>query len=325
MAPVTPSPHRFVAGHRRQASPAKESRLRQEALININNNVAGQPPPGPSASQFARAPRFAFGRAPQTTQPSRPRPLPSQRLIEALRTRPADDVEEQNLADDDEMLDVEQTEAFPSVETGDELRDLPYSPKRRRYSIESPNAESHVQRLSPNRPTFRQPATPVSHVTAAHFARPASVSGSSRAEDTQTRRPAFLRASLAPSEQHEPLPEAFSPHRRGEKFVPGGMAATLQQWVIETGQNAAQSRRGQGYLRGEDYVLRCTVLSISGKGPFMIRGKLSDGTEVKLLLVANSKQTTVAVGSDVGVRAPLWNIQLDSCSWQVGVDWRMIE
>lgn len=107
--------------------------------------------------------------------------------------------------------------------------------------------------------------------------------------------------------------------------MPGGMAATLQQWVIETGQNAAQTRRGQGYLRGEVYVTRCAVVAVTGKGPFMVQGRLSDGTEVKLLLVANSKQTNVAVGSDLGVRAPVWNIQLEGCSWEVGVDWKIIQ
>lgn len=293
----------------------------------MDDQSTPQRTPGSGASQFARAPRFAFGRAPQTSQPSRPQPATSQRLVEALRTRPKDDVEEHHDSDheDDEMLDVEQAGALPSVEITDELRDLPYSPKRRRYSNESREAEFHAANMSPVRPTFKQPTTPASHITAAHFARPQSVSSSSRADATQIRRPAFLRASLAPSEQHEPLPEAFSPHRRGEKFVPGGMAATMQQWVIETGQNAAQSRRGQGYLRGEDYIMRCEVLSVSGGGPFMVNGRESDGTDVKLLLVGNPKQMNVVVGSDLGVRAPMWDVHLEGCVWRVGVDWKIVQ
>lgn len=318
-----------MSGQRRQASPVKESRLRQEALLHhSNNDAARHRTPDSSSRHFGRAPRFAFGRrASQTAQPSRPHQPQSQRLKDALRSRLADDVEEQNNDaedGDDDMLDVEHDQALPTIENSGDLRDLPFSPKRRKYSNGDVGSRALVQVMSPARPSFKQPITPAPHVTAAQFAQTRSASGS-RAEGIQLRRPAFLPSSLAPSARPEPLPEAFSPHRRGEKFVPGGMAATLQQWIIETGQNAAQSRRGQGYLRGEDYVVRCTVASVRGRAPCMVRGIQSDGTEVNLLLVADSKQITVAVGNDLGVRAPVWDVQLEDCSWTVGVDWKVVE
>lgn len=293
--------------------------------MNHQHNSAAafrQRTPGQNLSQFAQAPRFAFGRASQSSRPGQPH---SQRLVEALRTRKPDDVEEENDADndDDEMLEVEHDEALPTIEGADDSRHLTRSPKRRRYSSENVTIEHRAVVTSPAPPVFRQPTTPASHVTAAQFAAVHNVHGS-RGDGIQIRRPAFLRASLAPSEQPEPLPEAFSPHRRGEKFVPGGMAATLQQWVIETGQKAAQSRRGQGYLRGEEYVLRCVVASMSGRAPLTILGTLSDGTEVRLLLVVGSNKTKVLVGSDLGVRAPVWDIQLEGRSWTVGVDWKVV-
>lgn len=103
------------------------------------------------------------------------------------------------------------------------------------------------------------------------------------------------------------------------------MAATLQQWVIEIGQSAAQSRRGQGYLRGEDYVMQCVVKSVSGERPLLVRGTQSDGSEVKLLLLANTKQSKVAAGTDISIRAPVWDVQMEDkgCSWTVAVDWKI--
>lgn len=221
------------------------------------------------------------------------------------------------------MLDNGQMEALPTIEDAEELRDLPYSPKRRRYSNERMTAGASTMRASAARPVFKQPTTPASRFPMAQSDHPHIANISQ--EGSQVRRPAFLRSSIAPPEQHEPLPEAFSPHRRGEKFVPGGMAATLQQWVIETGQSATQSKRGKGYLQGEDYVKRCRVLSVSGKDALMVRGRESGGTEVKLLLMANSKQAHVAVGDDICIRAPIWSVQLEGCSWTVCVDWKIVQ
>lgn len=44
------------------------------------------------------------------------------------------------------------------------------------------------------------------------------------------------------TEQAQPLPEVFSPHRRGEKFIPGGMAATAREWIVDLGQSVLQHR-----------------------------------------------------------------------------------
>jgi hypothetical protein len=204
--------------------------------------------------------------------------------------RKTEDVEDAHDDEDDEMLDDEQAEAVPTTElqyqdANSEDLDLPFSPKRRRIDDVLPASEAAT--MSPARPVFQHPAPPASRLTAAspQFTRPSSVASSAYGDGAAIRRPAFLRTSIAPPEQ-EPLPDAFSPHRRGEKFVPGGMAASLQQWVIEAGQAAMQSRRGYGYLRGEEYVLKVTVASVSSAGsPLLVRGRQTDGTEVSLFNV----------------------------------------
>ena len=148
----------------------------------------------------------------------------------------------------------------------------------------------------------------------------------STAEPSTIPRAAFIRPQ--PQEATEPLPEAFSPHRRGQRFVPGGMAATVQQWVLETGQAAVQSRRGQGYMRGEDYVK--LEGNVRGSGPFTGRGRMQNGSLVDLLLAGcknssgDSQMKEIGEGKVVGIRAPVWEVEVDGKVWTVGVDWRVL-
>lgn len=259
---------------------------------------------------------------------------------QALRAalQPGEGIEEaaEHDAQDDEMLDNEQVETVPTTELAHQpaveqawTSNLTCSPKRRRLDDHGLGDGFDIATASPARPTFKHPTTPASALAARsqHFSRAGSVASSIGDDKTSIRRPAFLSSSVQPQERHEPLPEAFSPHRRGEKFVPGGMAATMQQWVIETGQSAFHSRKGQGYLRGEDYVLRVKVQSVRGGSPLLVEARQSDGTMDKLLLVVDAKNESIEVekGSVVGIRAPTWDVELDGQSWTIGVDWKLLQ
>lgn len=101
----------------------------------------------------------------------------------------------------------------------------------------------------------------------------------------------------------------------------------MQQWVIETGQAAVQSRKGQGYLKGEDYVMRVKLESIIGDGPHVARARTTNGESINLIMAGNAqtgagRQQSVATGSTIGVRAPSWSIELAGTSYVVAVDWR---
>ncbi|SMR41586.1 unnamed protein product [Zymoseptoria tritici ST99CH_1E4] len=324
---------RFVKGQPKQVprENAPPSTPRRPPIAPTRPAAVLQSTPGPSANHFARTPHFTFGRTPQSTQGVRPPSPLKLNPVQALRTsnKPAEDVDDARNGEDEEMLDHEQAFAIPTTELlhrdTDERLDLPFSPKRRR--VDEVRSTGEAARMSPGRPTFQHPTTHAARLTAAtpHFVRPQSIASSAAGDGTAIRRPAFLRSSVAPSEQ-EPLPDAFSPHRRGEKFVPGGMAASLQQWVVEAGQAAMQSRKGFGYLRGEEYVLRVTIVSVSTAGsPLLARGKQVDGTEIRLLLVMGSRKPgSVSAGSTVGVRAPTWQILIDGVDCTVGVDWRLL-
>lgn len=205
--------------------------------------------------------------------------------------------------------------------------DLAMSPKRRRL-------DPHEAHSPPERSSFKLPQTPASH-----FAKPVprvlhpqtqESIASIQTSATTPQRPAFLRSSVAPSEPSEPLPDAFSPHRRGQKFVVGGMAATMQQWVFETGQAAVQSRKGQGYLRGEDFVMRARLEEVRGDGPHIARASSGSGERVNVILAgagpAAAVQTPeVTTGKAVGIRAPSWTVELQDEQYTVAADWKVLQ
>jgi len=259
-------------------------------------------------------------------------------LVDALRVTARqreviEDVPADADGEDEEMLDDEQAQALPTTEdhaheSADWTNDLPYSPKRRRLDQVSSDGHELATSSSPARPTFRTPHTPASHLqkVAPRFAAPQSTLNAALDEAASQHRPPFLRSSVAAQEPSEPLPEAFSPHRRGQKFVPGGMAATVQQWVIEAGQAAVQSRRSQAYMRGDDFISRVQIEEVKGEGPYVARAHTAEGEHVDMLLTRNANaaaQKVVEVGTIIGSRAPTWVIEIEGRSWAVGVDWKV--
>lgn len=253
--------------------------------------------------------------------------------MEALRTsiRPPEAVQEVN--DDDhgnEMLDVDDN-AAGALLAGQAEPDLPwtndlaFSPsKRRRIHNEDEHASAEQHHTNSLESRLTSEATRFTKTFAAPGQHPNFI------ESGDLHRPAFLRPPQQPHPITEPLPEAFSPHRRGQKFVPGGMAATVQQWVLETGQAAAQSRRGQGHQHGEDYIMRAKVESaVESSGSFSVRARLPDGRSLDFLLAggrgSNSLPSSQIVpGAVIGIRAPTWEVELDGKMWTVAVDWRVV-
>ena len=306
----------------------------------------GAPPSPASATeelkqQFAATPRFSHSKSKDVSHPARSLSPPKPAVVQAFRAsaRATEDVEDYaDPEDDDEMLDDEQAHALPTTEIDipeqpDTLHwtnDLALSPKRRRL-------DDHESHSSITSSAFKQPVAPASHLerqTPYFVSTPApSAAISAVGEQTHHGRPAFLRPSVAPQEQpSEPLPEVFSPHKRGQKFVPGGMAATVQQWVLETGQAAVQSRRGKGYLKGEDYVMRLKAEDVRGDGPFLVRGVEPSGETVEIMLAGKGNgsgpgggsSAEISAGKIIGVRAPEWEVAMDGTTYHVAVDWRTL-
>jgi hypothetical protein len=211
--------------------------------------------------------------------------------------------------DDDEII-IQTTEI--TGEEDEEFSDWPPSPKRQRLLL--------AEHTTPRRFVFAQP-----------FASPSTAAPSQHPDHVSTHnaRPHFIKPASAPVEVTEPLPEAFSPHRRGQKFVPGGMAAEVRQWVFDAAQPATNSHARRIADSGAD-IWRVRVMESRGHardGMILVRGSV-EGKEVKLLLPSTSKNKTlghVAQGVLLGIKTPTWEVEVLRQTWVVVVDWRVVK
>ena len=167
------------------------------------------------------------------------------------------------------------------------------------------------------------------HATPARFILPQPAQNALQEAPSISSRPSFLRPSTQAQEPTEPLPDAFSPHKRGRQFIPGAMAAELQSWILEAGNAAVQSRRGKAYLKGEDYSVTISADEVAGEGPIFVKGQTSDGVAEQAMLIverdrAGSKKVSVEVGDVVGIHDPTWRVNIMKVQWVVGVDWKIL-
>lgn len=291
-----------------------------------------RPPLPPSASQFAPTPRFSLAKPKPAAQQHDAAPSPPRStLAHALRPPPlSEDVEDaassyNNEEDEEMLLTTEPGEVVqPSIEHGYEhlqeheqqypTTELPYSPKRRRI---------HSDLASPQR-------TAVGNTTTSHprFALGSHVNASSASMPAPLSRPAFLRPPTPPAAA--PIPQTFSPHRKGANLISGGTASTVQAWVIAAGQSAAQNWRQQAtyqysQVQGEGWGFRVRVEMAEEMegGGWRVLGRKDDGSDetVRCLLVGEGKGE-VSAGVSVGVRGLGWEVGIDGQGqWWIGVGW----
>ncbi|KAH7148773.1 hypothetical protein EDB81DRAFT_474411 [Dactylonectria macrodidyma] len=134
--------------------------------------------------------------------------------------------------------------------------------------------------------------------------------------------PRFKPAEVDPTT--DGLPAAFSPQRRGAKYLAGGLAADLQGWLSDIkGWEAA----------GQDVeaVARVTVEEIRpGQRMYLVKGRVEEAAGAasrRFLLAGEGKLTglgrraVVGVGSLVVLGLPVWDVELDGEVWTVSCDW----
>ncbi|KAF2726288.1 hypothetical protein K431DRAFT_5630 [Polychaeton citri CBS 116435] len=349
MPPVTPSPRRFLPGQRRPKS---------TETLKLSEDEAARPFPIPkysartersqhiqesTAVQFASTPRFASKiLGSQTRCAGSTSQQPQEGLAKTLRRsfRDVEDVEEAPVDEVSVNEELRLTAPLPTIlaSEGDgflsEPFDLPHSPKRLRLTpVHKPNGGSALET-----PEIKaQWLDETGHENLglkflnSHMVPKSTEEGNNSSLNHHT----FLRPPARPPEASEPLPDAFSPHRRSQKFTPGGMASTLQQWIVEEGQAAVQSKRGKGFRQSFDLVVTVELIEVRGEGPFSAIGCSQDGKKIRLLLVGHAANVNAAsvksidrrtpeAGSIIGIRAPCWKTEMLRHDWVVGVDWRVL-
>ena len=143
-----------------------------------------------------------------------------------------------------------------------------------------------------------------------------------RAPQQPTFRPA-PRFKLSEAESlGEGLPAAFSPQRRGAKYLTGGLAAQLQGWLSDV--------KREDELPGSSF--RVTVLGVkAGRIFYWGSGSVTLGAAPRTVSRAGAGWWRgfgggggVMEGSVVEIGQPVWDVQVDGEAWMVACDWTIL-
>ncbi|EPE28551.1 hypothetical protein GLAREA_09672 [Glarea lozoyensis ATCC 20868] len=376
--PVTPSPHRFVVKKQQPLSHKKTT-------LNQEYRPRPPPPPPPSSTprhappsstpQFNSTPRFHLPSTPRPSATPGPRvstpnpqgsyggptPSASRYRTSARKEVKAEDAINSSF-DEDIQNSIESEEEgqenWVDENPEDDYNIDPRSPKRQRVSpsptpspfepLFEPSSSASLPILSspPQAPIKR--ALPVA---ASRFM--TTVLGASQQSTYLTqgqqafRKPPTFRppSPSAPQNQLDPLPEQFSPHGKGRKYIPGGLAAELQSWLF----NIESTSHTVSRSKNEEWPIRIIVDEISGhprSGMTMISGRRihdmesnDDGPsgiidtlgEVRVILAGEGQLSGLQRGSKVekgrviGIKGPVWEVVLEDGKWSVGCDWKVLD
>lgn len=332
--------------------------------------------PRPS-QQFRSAPRFTSTPRPNPSQVLRSTPAASRYLTPGARAG------RKELDVIDVSADGDPEDLLQSIETGQEDPDIAFTsgeleedgvgkriPKRRRLSDsveveddlplelvkheENEDQELEEDLLS-SLPILSSPPAPHRRpisTTAPRFllSTPAPYSTPGPAIITSNTQ-AFLKPPrfkppdpTEPAETHgDPLPDQFSPHRKGQKYVPGGLASEMRDLLMNIESTTSAKALGNQKKENE-WQVKLVIDEVNGSersGLTLIRGRqlhsMDDGIEVadtigfmKIALAGEGAATglqrgsKVEAGRHVGIKGPMWEILLEGEKWGVGVNWKVL-
>lgn len=320
--------------------------------------IAVEQPSYTSSQQFNATPRFKPAGKP-SVPPSTPSATqfltpgrPVAKLGDAIHHPSVNIQDGHDFHDSIETDDQEMDLGYLSTDTDQDLMIQERHPKRRRFSS-SPDLEDDGQVLEEcEAPEGAQISSPPAAVVSPPASRrPVSSAAprflSSTQSAIQSNESTFLRPPRFrppdPQEQEQttdPFPDQFSPHRRGKKYVPGGLAAEVRDWLV----NIESSIPSSSIMKsGSPWLLRLMVDEISGgrrAGFTLVRGRqiLSEDADsmidslgiVNVILAGEGtgtglqKSSNVEVGKTVGIKSPVWEVVIEGIKWGVGVDWTVL-
>lgn len=141
--------------------------------------------------------------------------------------------------------------------------------------------------------------------------------GSDPPGSTHTGRPAFILPD-SPEERHKvELPAIFSPHRKSQRFVPGGLADSMRTQIMEA---FSEQHRGSSHAFQSGVRLRVSACCSTSHAT-LIQGLSDAGSEEHVLLIGHKKPP--AVGDIVLAKGASWEVDTDEKTWTVYLDWRV--
>ena len=135
----------------------------------------------------------------------------------------------------------------------------------------------------------------------------------------------------------QPLPEEFSPRKRGQKFVVGGCASEVRGWLVDLEtQNGHQTSLpsdmrvlGREERWNEEWVIKMVVDDAGGGRGMGWAIAKGDGMNVILggegMKEGLERGKEVQRGSLVGIKAPVWEVDIQGMNWSVGANWKTWE
>ncbi|KAF6234197.1 hypothetical protein HO173_007617 [Letharia columbiana] len=320
--PITPSPHRFITSKPANPAPKPSSSLRFQQGA----------PQSISSQRFTPAPRFNFSStqkpttenaavATQHASPLSRRP----HLAGAIRNRSREDIEETG-------SDNEETEGLENDESTFARPTQPTSKRRRPNPPEAVIISSESSSPSPPPTTPPYPTIEgedheaVSYNDLNPHAQPRFVLPRPKSTGTPSipSRPPLILPPRSPSPTTA-TPAFFSPHRRGQKYIPGGLASSVRDWIVETSQqvhNRSHARRGEEEFW--DMRFRAGECRAEDPNEGMILVQERSGAKRWMLVGKGRGETKAEVGCIVGIREPTWEVQVGHENYMVAVEWKVL-
>lgn len=301
----TPTPQRFPA--------------RGESRSHRGRSPIGPPrtvmtdSTAPRTSQFNSTPRFTFQSSTDCQSSVRP-------LAFTVPPRPTQPQTRRN----DDIDDFDSQEVFASVanDDGDEdmLDESPGEPIDAQPDAESPTSkrarisvESDVSDVD-DTDNPRAPRT-VSPSLRFRF-RPPRVDDGGPPGSAHAR-PAFILPDSPEERQKIELPAIFSPHRKSQRFVPGGLADSMRTNIMEA---FSEQHRGQNQAsHGEERLTVAACRSTSQAS--LIQGVSDSGSEEHVMLIGQKRRP--AVGDMILLQGASWEVELQERTWAVYLEWKI--
>lgn len=311
--------------------------------------------------QFSSTPRFSASSTPRQTANQPPpfsTPAPSAAKYRQFRGHATSDIIDSSPQSSELVHDEEEHDLHGSIE-GDSPNPSFWlqtdggerSPKRRRISI-SPGldvssqpavedeedddavieAEDELDRVSEEDSQENSESLIGSHELPRKLAS-GSPEPASRAQPSFQRAPRFKATELPDDDSQYQLPDAFSPQRRGAKYVSDGLAAEVRDWLV-------QVKGSTDYDRSGGLNVRLLVEAVNpAPGMWLIAARRvrdhgidQNSTVVKAILAGKGRITglnspsAVTPGSMIDISQPAWDVLLQNHDrWAVACDWEVVE
>lgn len=318
----TPSPHRFITSKPANPTSKPSSSLRfQQGASQLT-----------SSQQFTPAPRFNFS---STQKPATGNATPAAQYASPLSRRPhlpgaipkksGEDIEETGSGyDDAEGLDSYGS-LFPLHTQSTSKRRRPNPPEAVIISSDPPSPSPSP--TTPPYPTIEEddgeaiPYSDSNTHTRPRFVLPTPKPGGTPSIPS---RPPLILPPRSPSPTTT-IPAFFSPHRRGQKYFPGGLASSVRDWIVETSQqahNRAHARKGEEQV----WEMRFRVCGCRMEDPNAGMILVQERNEPKrwMLVGKGRGETNVEAGCIVGIKEPTWEVMVGQESYMVAIEWKVL-